>query len=166
MIEAYQQAAEGKLMLDDPVTLADADKVPGSGILTSHFSAGAKFSVRDTVRLMIVFSDNTATNLVLDKIGIGSTAARMDTWGFPNTKIHAKVFRRETSVFPERSQEFGLGSTTAPKELLDKGGLVASSGGLGAGGGELKWWFGSVMERAGGFGAYGGRSVQCTLERT
>jgi hypothetical protein len=33
--------------------------------------------------------------------------------GFPNTKIHAKVFRRDTSLFPERSKQFGLGSTTA-----------------------------------------------------
>jgi beta-lactamase class A len=113
MIEAYQQAAEAKIKLDDAVTVTDADMVPGSGILTSHFSAGATISLRDTIRLMIVYSDNTATNLVLDKIGIGSTAARMAAWGFPNTKIHAKVFRRDTSVFPERSQIFGLGSTTA-----------------------------------------------------
>ena len=122
MIEAYQQAAEGKLALDERVTLSDADKVPGSGILTDHFSAGASFALRDAIRLMIVFSDNTATNLVLDKIGIGSTAARMEGWGYPHTKIHSKVFRRDTSLFPERSKKFGLGSTTADEMigLLDE----------------------------------------------
>src|SRR3954453_19329175 len=41
MIEVYQQVAEGKVKLSDPVTLHDADKVTGSGILTNHFSDGA-----------------------------------------------------------------------------------------------------------------------------
>jgi beta-lactamase class A len=119
MIEVYQQVAEGKLKLTDPVTLHDADKVPGSGILTDHFSDGATFSLRDAVRLMIVYSDNTATNLVLDKIGIGATAQRMEAWGFSNTKIHAKSFRGSTtSVFPERTKLFGLGSTTAREMVL------------------------------------------------
>ncbi|HJT76272.1 MAG TPA: serine hydrolase [Gemmataceae bacterium] len=114
MIETYQQAAEGHVKLDDMVTLHKEDKVPGSGILTDHFSPGASFPLRDAVRLMIAFSDNTATNLVLDRIGIASTAKRMEAWGFPNTKINAKVFRGSTtSVFPARTKRFGLGSTTA-----------------------------------------------------
>jgi beta-lactamase class A len=130
MVEAYRQALEGKINLTDKVTLHDADKVPGSGILTDHFSDGATFSLRDAVRLMIVYSDNTATNLVLDKIGIRSTADRMEAWGFPNTKIHSKSFHRETSVFPERSKRFGLGSTTAREmvgllEKLHEGKLVS-----------------------------------------
>jgi beta-lactamase class A len=123
MIEVYQQVAEGKVKMSDPVTLHQADKVPGSGVLTDHFSDGATFPLRDAVRLMIAFSDNTATNLVLDKIGIGATAKRMETWGFPNTKIHAKSFRGSTtSVFPERTARFGLGSTTAREmvRLLEK----------------------------------------------
>jgi beta-lactamase class A len=130
MIETYQQAAEGKVKLTDPVTLHKADMVGGSGILTYHFSDGATFPLRDAVRLMIVFSDNTATNLVLDKIGIGATAKRMEAWGFPNTKVHSKSFRRDTSVFPERSKKFGLGSTTAREmvqivEKLHQGKLVS-----------------------------------------
>jgi beta-lactamase class A len=113
MVEAYRQAAEGKVDLDKCVTLTKADKVPGSGILTYHFSDGATFPLRDAVRLMIAFSDNTATNLVLDRIGLKATADTMEQMGYPHTKIHAKVFRRDTSVFPERSKRFGLGSTTA-----------------------------------------------------
>lgn len=113
MVEVYQQAHDGKLKLTDPITLKQADKVPGNGILTTHFSDGATFPLVDAVRLMIAFSDNTATNLVIDKIGLPATAARMETLGFPNTKLHSKSFKRETSVFPERSEKFGLGSTTA-----------------------------------------------------
>jgi beta-lactamase class A len=113
MIEVYRQAAAGAVDLDARLTLRAEDKVSGSGVLTNHFSPGATFTLRDAVRLMIAFSDNTATNLVLDAIGIGATAATMEKMGYPETKIHSKVSHRETSVFPERSKQFGLGSTTA-----------------------------------------------------
>jgi beta-lactamase class A len=113
MVETYRQAAEKQVDLNKTLTLKTSDKVPGSGILTSHFSEGASFSLVDAVHLMIVFSDNTATNLVLEQIGLKSTAETMERLGYPNTKIHSKVFRRDTSVFPERSKQFGLGSTTA-----------------------------------------------------
>jgi beta-lactamase class A len=130
MIEAYRQAAEKTVDLNSKVTLHDADKVPGSGILTSHFSDGATFPLRDAVHLMIVYSDNTATNLVLDVIGLGSTAATMEKMGYPNSKIHSKVFRGRTTVFPERSKQFGLGSTTAAEmvrlfEALERKELVS-----------------------------------------
>src|SRR5438094_5054121 len=54
MVEAYWQAAEGKVKLDTTLTLAKGDKVGGSGILTQHFSDGATFPLRDAVRMMIV----------------------------------------------------------------------------------------------------------------
>jgi beta-lactamase class A len=114
LVETYQQALDGKVKLTDKVTLHQADKVPGSGILTDHFSDGATFSLRDAVRLMIAFSDNTATNLVLDRVGIREVNKRMEALGLPNTKINAKVFRGSTtSVDPARTRKYGLGSTTA-----------------------------------------------------
>jgi beta-lactamase class A len=117
MIEAYRQAALGRIDLDSKVTLKKADKVPGSGILTDDFSDGATFRLRDAIRLMIKFSDNTATNLVLDAIGMGATAETMEKLGCPDTKIHSKVYRRDTSIFPERSKLYGLGSTTASQMI-------------------------------------------------
>ncbi len=131
MIEVYQQVMEGKVKLSDMVTLRDADKVPGAGILTYHFSEGATFPLRDAVRLMIVYSDNTATNLVLDKIGIASTGQRMQAWGFPRTSINAKVFKGSTtSIDKNRTKKFGLGSTSANEmvklfEKLHHGELVS-----------------------------------------
>lgn len=114
LIELYQQAQEERLKLRERVTLRAADKVPGSGILTEHFSDGADFSLRDAGRLMIAFSDNTATNLVLERVGIRSVNERMKEWGFPETRINAKVFRGSTtSVDPARTRRYGLGSTTA-----------------------------------------------------
>lgn len=122
MVEVYRQAEQAGLDLQELVTLREEDKVPGAGVLTYHFSAGARFPLRDAVRLMIAFSDNTATNLVLDKVGIASTGETMEKLGFANTKIHSKVYRRDTSIAPERSAEFGLGSTTAREMigLLDR----------------------------------------------
>jgi D-alanyl-D-alanine carboxypeptidase (penicillin-binding protein 5/6)/beta-lactamase class A len=131
MLEVYQQVADGKIKLSDMVTLREADKVPGSGILTYHFSAGATFPLRDAVRLMMAYSDNTATNLVLDKVGIKNVNERMAAWGCPKTKLNAKVFRGSTtSVSPERTKKFGLGSTTAREmvsllERLHAGKLVS-----------------------------------------
>jgi beta-lactamase class A len=123
MLEVYMQVSESKLKLSDQVVLRKEDMVPGSGILTEHFSDGATFSLRDAVRLMMVFSDNTATNLVLDKIGLPSTNKRMDAWGCPHTRINAKVFKGSTtSIDKERTKKFGLGSTTAREmvQLLEK----------------------------------------------
>ena len=116
MVEAYRQAAEKRIDLNQLLTLRKEDQVPGSGILT-QLSPGLQLSIRDAIRLMIALSDNTATNLVLDQIGLPSTAQTMEKMGYPNTKIHSKVFRRDTSVFAERSKQFGLGSTTA-REMM------------------------------------------------
>ena len=114
LIETYLQADEGKLSLRDEVTLRERDKVPGSGLLSVHFSDGAKFPLRDAVRLMTAVSDNTATNLVLDRVGLKAVNERMAGWGLKETRINAQVFRGSTtSVDKARTAKYGLGSTTA-----------------------------------------------------
>jgi len=117
MVEAYRQAAEGKLDLADVVTFREEDKTPGSGILSTQFSPGATFTLRDAIRLMIAYSDNSATNLVLAKIGLPATNDAMEKLGFANTKVHAFVYRPMSSLAPERSRQFGLGSTTASEMI-------------------------------------------------
>lgn len=118
MIEAYKQADEGKVALSKQLALRAEDMVPGSGILTTHFSAGTTLTLRDAIRLMIAFSDNTATNLVLDQISIPATCDTMRKWGYPETRVNSKVYRRDASIDPERSERFGLGSTTA-RDMVD-----------------------------------------------
>ena len=117
MVEAYRQAEAKMLSLDKMIALRAEDKVPGSGILTPHFSPGTSLSLRDLIRLMIAYSDNTATNLVVEQIGLANTSRTMETMGWSNTKLHSLVFRRDTSIFPERSREYGLGSTTAHETI-------------------------------------------------
>lgn len=113
MVEAYRQAAEGKIDLNSIVTFKEEDKTPGSGILSTQFSPGASFTLRDAIRLMIAYSDNSATNLVVAPIGLSATTEYMDKLGLPNTRLHAFVYRPQSSIAPERSKKFGLGSTTA-----------------------------------------------------
>lgn len=118
MIEYYRQVQEGGVSPDSQVILRKEDKVPGSGILTDHFIEGSSFPLETIVHLMITYSDNTATNLVLDRLGIAAVAKTMAEMGYPETQIHSKVFRRDTSIAEQRSQQYGLGSTTA-RDMLN-----------------------------------------------
>ena len=113
MITTYEAVENGKLSLDEMIKLKKKDLVPGSGILTAHFSPGDEISLRDAIHLMIVYSDNTATNLVLDKLGLRPTNECMERLGCPDTKINSEVFKRDTSIDKERSRKYGLGSTSA-----------------------------------------------------
>jgi beta-lactamase class A len=130
MVETYWQAEEKKLDLGKMLTIKKEDQVPGAGVLTDSFSPGATLAIHDAMRLMITVSDNTATNMVLDQIGIPSTNTRMESLGFNNTKIHAKVFKGSTTTIDKaRSDKFGLGSTTAREmvgllELIHHGKVV------------------------------------------
>jgi D-alanyl-D-alanine carboxypeptidase (penicillin-binding protein 5/6) len=129
MVAAYEKIAAGEATREKMIELKKDDMVPGSGILTNHFSPGTQLSFRDAIRLMIVFSDNTATNLVADTIGLATTTRSMARLGLDNTRLHAKVYRRDTSIDPPRSERFGLGSTTAGEtirllEAIDRGDIL------------------------------------------
>lgn len=114
LVTAYREADAGRLDLEKKVELKESDKVPGSGILTNHFSAGATLSVRDLMRAMIVWSDNTATNLVVNQIGLKRISEVMAELGFEQTRMHSLVFRGSTtSIDDVNGKEFGLGRTTA-----------------------------------------------------
>ena len=131
MVATYQMVAEGKLDLEKKITLQDEDKVPGSGILTSHFSGGVTLSLNDIIHLMMVYSDNTATNLVIDQVGLSKTLETMKSHGWDETVLNSMVYRRDTSIFPERSRAYGLGSTSAKEmvsllEKLQAGQLVSA----------------------------------------
>lgn len=109
----FHEIEQGNASLDDKIVLKKEDKVPGSGLLTDHFSDGVELPLRDILHLMIVFSDNTATNLAADHIGLNKTAELMNSLGFPETRLNSKSYNRDSSIFPNRSQKYGLGSTTA-----------------------------------------------------
>jgi len=76
MVELFAEAKEGRLDFSQKLQLTDQDKVSGSGVLT-ELSGGDSLPIRDLMHLMIVVSDNTATNLVLDKVSIAAVNKRM-----------------------------------------------------------------------------------------
>jgi beta-lactamase class A len=131
MIEAYARVAEGKIKWTDEIILTKEKKVGGSGIL-NELSDSLRLTLRDAVNLMMILSDNTATNLVLDVLTTDAVNARMESLGIKNIKIMRKVFSGGDSMAgkdPE-NKKYGLGMAT-PREMvllmekLDRGEVVS-----------------------------------------
>jgi beta-lactamase class A len=130
MIEAYARVTEGKIKWTDELVLTKEKRVSGSGILT-ELSDGLRLTLRDAVNLMMILSDNTATNLVLDVLTTDAVNARMESLGIKNIKIMRKVGSGGESMAgkdPE-NKKFGLGMAT-PREMvllmekLDRGEVI------------------------------------------
>lgn len=113
MVVVYRLIEAKKLDAKKLIELRSGDKVPGSGILTEHFSDGIKIPLVDCVRLMIRYSDNTATNLVIDQIGLERVKQVFAELNLSNTHMNSKVYRGDTTIAPELSRQFGIGCTTA-----------------------------------------------------
>jgi beta-lactamase class A len=118
MVEAFARVAEGKAKWSDKVILTNAKKVSGSGIL-QELSAGLKLSLRDAVNLMMILSDNTATNLVLEVLTADAVNARMDSLGLKNTRALRKIGGGGESAAGKDAdnKQYGLGVTT-PHEMV------------------------------------------------
>jgi beta-lactamase class A len=123
LVTVFDLVEQGQLSLDDPLTLLRIDKVPGAGNL-QFMHDGATITVRDAAWLMSVTSDNTATNLLLDRIVIRRVWEKMEKLGLPHTKVHSKVFLRIASVAMDSSVKYGLGVTT-PNEMARLFALLA-----------------------------------------
>jgi beta-lactamase class A len=124
MIEAYHQDAEGTTPLGEGLTLREADKVGGSGVLKG-LSDGTPMTVRDLVYLMIVLSDNTATNMLVERLGTKRIDARLEGYGLKRTKIFRPTFRDgRPDIHPDLEREFGLGMST-PLEMANLMALIA-----------------------------------------
>ena len=101
MIEAWQQAADGRLEMDTTVTLREADKVGGAGVLRGMHD-GLALTVADLIHLMIVLSDNTATNLLIERVGTARVNERLESYGLKETKLFRPTFRDgKADVLPE-----------------------------------------------------------------
>ena len=124
MVTVYDLVAKGLLKLDDPLTLLEIDKVGGAGVLHLLHS-GLVLQVRDAMALMIATSDNTATNLILDRILIRRVWDKMESLGLPHTKVHHKVSTWASSVAPDSTKKYGLGVTT-PDEMAALFALIAN----------------------------------------
>jgi beta-lactamase class A len=115
---AFALVAEGKASWDDRVTLQEEDKVGGAGVLP-EFSPGDSITLRGLSHLMIVLSDNTATNLMLDHFPIDSVNEWTERFGLPNTKFLRKIGGASPAKAASDAQysSYGLGVST-PREMV------------------------------------------------
>jgi len=98
MVECFAQQAEGKLKFSEPIKLTETEKVSGSGLL-QDFSEGDELPFRDVMDLIIVVSDNTATNLILNRITGNAVNARMAQLGL-QTRVMRKILGDGTDLKP------------------------------------------------------------------
>lgn len=132
MAETYRQVAEGKLAWTDELVVAKEKKVGGSGIL-GEFTDGTKIDLRTAVHLMIVLSDNTATNLVLDRVTSNAVNDYMAKLGLHDTLSMRKIGGGGDSkawLNDQRNRLFGLGRSSPRDmvrllEMLEKGEVVS-----------------------------------------
>jgi len=85
---------EGKITLEDPIKFGKEDKYPGSGVL-QHLSDGTVLPLRDILMLMIIQSDNTATNLSIEYIGIDYINGFFKKCGLTDICLNRKFFDAE-----------------------------------------------------------------------
>jgi beta-lactamase class A len=92
LAEVFRQAAAEGLDLGQRLELREADIVRGSGIL-KELGPGLAPTVRDLAMLMVVLSDNTATNMLIDLVGGVAPVNRMmrDRLGLPAIQLHNRV---------------------------------------------------------------------------
>src|SRR5580704_16332143 len=112
LYEALQQIREGKAHFEDKITLTHDDQVSGSGILPL-FDTPQPLTFKDVLTLMFVLSDNTATNLAIDHLGLKNIDDRIVSLGLKNTWLYKKVYKPPVGPMPADQKIFGLGKTTA-----------------------------------------------------
>ncbi|MCY7380495.1 MAG: class A beta-lactamase-related serine hydrolase [Gemmatimonadaceae bacterium] len=130
LVTVFDLVEQKRLSLDDPLTVLRIDKVPGAGQL-QFLHDNATISVRDAAWLMTTISDNTATNLLLDRIIIRRVWDKMEALGLSHTKVHSKSFLRNSSVAMDSSVKYGLGVTT-PNEMARLFALLSEGKAVGA----------------------------------
>ena len=90
LMEVYRQAAEGAIDLNRPVSVSAATRVGGSGVL-QFLGTTSQFTVRDLCVLMIVLSDNTATNMVIDMVGMENINRMLQSNGLHHTRLRRRM---------------------------------------------------------------------------
>ena len=97
MAEAFRQREAGTLDFALPVTIRREEKLPSCGALT-YLHDGVSVQVGDLVTLMIILSDNTATNLLIDLLGQESINRTITALGLTGTKLNRKLFDAEQAA--------------------------------------------------------------------
>ena len=128
MVEAFRQIEAGKFSLEDKITLKESDKRLGTGIIRS-LDPGAILTIKDLLTLMVIVSDNTATDLMYAKVGgVESVNQLAQSYGLKSTRaiFTADAWFKAINSAPSRDQfhregktPFGLSSPRDIGKLLE-----------------------------------------------
>ncbi|MGE0814836.1 MAG: serine hydrolase [Vicinamibacterales bacterium] len=112
LLELFRQADAKALSLTDRVTLTAADRTGGSSLLQYFSDGGSALSLHDLAVPMVVLSDNTATNMLIDRVGMDKVTATMAGLGLSNTRLRRKMIRQDEQVK-------GNENISTPREAAD-----------------------------------------------
>lgn len=110
LMELLRQAQAGKLKLDDRVAIKQVQMVGGSGVLQFFGDASSAISLRDLAVLMIVLSDNTATNILIDQVGMANVNDTLAHLGLAQTRLQRRMI--DTAA-----QRAGQENLSTPREM-------------------------------------------------
>ena len=115
LLDAAEQIRAGQATLDERLVLTRANQVAGSGVL-GELTPPISLTLRDVLDLMVVLSDNTATNMAIDRLGLEHIDATLRAAGLKQTWLYKKIYVPATTPMPADQPLFGLGKTT-PREM-------------------------------------------------
>jgi beta-lactamase class A len=103
LLEVLAQREEGKLDWDQTFRIDKSNQVAGTGVLSEFSDGGSRICVADLCVLMTVVSDNTATNLLIDLVGMENVTLRMKSLGCPHTKLQRVMLDTAASARGEEN---------------------------------------------------------------
>jgi beta-lactamase class A len=112
LLDAAEQIRAGKATLSEELVLEHANQVEGSGVL-GQLDTPVALTLKDVLTLMVVLSDNTATNMVIDRLGLDHINHTLKAAGLKQTWLYKKVYMPASGPMPADQPQFGLGKTTA-----------------------------------------------------
>jgi len=129
MIEVYRRVEAGALRLDETQVLAHADRAAGSGVLL-HLHAGLAPSVEDLVYLTMSISDNTATNLLIRRVGMAAVNSTMRALGMTGSTLGREMRGRPAEPGEDENWATPDDYARVVRQLLD--GAAAGAAGTAA----------------------------------
>jgi beta-lactamase class A len=111
LVELYRQAQSGKLKLQDIYTVQGSDLVPDSDIMNGLTPGVTKVTLRDVATMMVAVSDNSATNVLIDRVGMENVNAMLQSRGFTHTRLQRKMMDLKAA-------SEGRENLASPRELL------------------------------------------------
>jgi beta-lactamase class A len=115
LVELFQQVAQGKLALQTRIPLREDHRILGSGVLRD-LQPGVEFTLHDLATLMITVSDNTATNILIDLLGIDNIRRTMTDLGLENSRLNNKI---DFDLIVPDARSFGEASPSNFVRLLE-----------------------------------------------